>query len=178
MKPSRVLLSSVLALLACGPTPSPSGPPAYADSFETQCGDLPCGWTQASGTSGQAAYVDTALPGEHGIALRGSGVSVRGPAADAPIDATLLFDSMQALLLARCDSGGSLTVSVGIVEVDSTGTPTGRTDTLVGRGAPPSEWSTRTRITLTGGNAFLDGGFGSGEVSSARPHASASASSR
>lgn len=164
---ARVGVAGILVALACSDPAEPE-PTLYAEDFEERCDGLPCGWSQIEGDRGQARWVETFHPGEHGIRLSGSGVTVRGPGSDAA-DASLAFGTLQARLTATCDPGNRLVVRVGLVDAsDAGGSP--RTDTLEGRtpATVPTDWGAPVTLSLTAVSALGDGGFGASPFLSGR----------
>lgn len=154
---ARASLALVLGGLACGDDDAPQVPRLLYEDFEERCGDLPCDWTRLDGDESQARYVETIHPGEHGIRLSGSGVTVRGPGG-MPRTAALTFGSLQAELTAICDGDSLLVIQVGISDaLEGGGSP--RSDTLEGRVGPPTDWTAPILVTLTATSALSDGGF-------------------
>jgi len=155
---ARACVALILGALACGDDDAPPNPRLLFEDFEERCGDLPCGWTRLEGDEDQARWVETLHPGEHGIRLSGSGVTVRGPGGEARTSA-LTFGSLQAELTAVCDPDASLVLQLGITEVlEGGGSP--RSDTLEGPATDvPSDWGETTLVTLTATTALVDGGF-------------------
>ena len=154
----KTMVGAFLIALACGDDSSGRQPIVRAD-FEDRCGDVPCEWEQTSGDSSQARYIETIHPGEHGMALSGDGVSIRGPGGDVTTT-TFTFGSLEARLVARCDAGDSLSIVLGVIDETAAGGP--RPDMLQGRAVPPAAWGTGTSATLTLASPLGDGGFGGG----------------
>lgn len=154
---ARACIALIVGMLACGDDDAPGVPRLLYDDFEERCGDLPCGWTRLEGDEGQAVYVETIHPGEHGVRLSGSGVTIRGPGG-MPRTSALTFGSLQMELTAICDPDSTLDLKLAVTEVlEGGGSP--RTDTLEGRVTPPSEWTGPILATLTATSALSDGGF-------------------
>ncbi len=158
----RCVIASFLSVLACA---DPELPPQYLlyEGFETPCDDLPCGFVQTEGTSGQAVYASTSFhPGEHGLVLTGLGVTVRATRDDPARSITLTFGSLEARVVGRCDEGSFVDLTVGIAEL-ADGSATGRVDqttpAVLDLG---TDWSTASTSVLTLTTARLDGGIGSG----------------
>jgi hypothetical protein len=134
-------VSAIVAVLACG-DPEAVPPRLLLEDFEdtTDCGELPCGWEQIGGDDGQARYVETVHPGEHGILLLGAGVSVRGPGGE-PHPVVLNQGTVEARVSARCQGGSSLILQAVVTTDGEGGAPA--TDTFEGRATPPEDWSGR-----------------------------------
>lgn len=154
------LVALILVALACGDDDAPQVPRLLYEDFETRCGDLPCGWDQIAGTSGQARYATGFHAGEHGLVLEGSGVTARGPGGD-PMSALVTFGGLQARLAVRCDAGATLVLRIGVREV-ADGTVGGlRADSFEGRLlTPPTTWGAPVFVNLNAASALADGGFG------------------
>jgi hypothetical protein len=125
------------------------------DDFETRCAELPCGWTSRGGDGAQAAYRTSIHEGEHGLVLREDGVTVSGPGGGRAA-AQLMFSALNARLVARCDRGASLTVTV--IVRDAPDAQPIRLDVFEGETAPPAEWNTPTDVILSGTGTLRGGG--------------------
>jgi len=154
----RSFVALLLLSFACAPGPGAVRERLVTEEFETQCDDgLPCGWAQVTGEPGAARYVETIHPGEHGLALIGSGVNVRGPGGPTR-PAIVSVGSLQASLVARCDPGAGLTIDLAVA--DATDAGAFFVDTFEGRTTPGQTWEQRTVVNLTSTTALSDGGFG------------------
>lgn len=155
---ARILLATLFVALTCCDDRPP--PPAHLliEELENRCGELPCEWAQITGEPGQARYVETFHPGDHGIRLDGSGVSVRGPGGE-PDQVLVTFGTVQAQLTAVCDPGSDLTVRIGLTQAMDSGAATSRIDTLEGQVSPPPEWGGIVILSLTARGALADGGL-------------------
>jgi hypothetical protein len=161
---ARAAITAILVALACD-DPEVAFPFLAHEDFETPCDDgLPCGFVQTEGSPDQATFAETSFhPGEHGIVLRGSGVTVRGTGDDPGKVVTFTFGSLEARVIGRCDEGSFVDLSLGVAELVD-GEATGRVDET----APVAldigtTWSSGTSpsvVTLS--TAPLDGGIGSG----------------
>lgn len=144
---TRALVAAMLCAIACRQGTG-EDPPFYLEDFESQCDGLPCGWEQIEGDRGQSRYVETIHPGEHGVELRGEGVTIRG---EAMVEGTVSvsFSTVQALVVARCDRGDALTIRLAVVDLSS-----GAIDTMVGAVSPAEDWEETPTVSLTGTGAL------------------------
>ena len=161
---SRLALGAVLGGLACS-DPAPQVFNLVTEDFEERCDGVPCEWEQLSGTTGQVRYVETFHAGDHGLELTGEGVAARGPGG-SPMMVQVISGSLQSQLVAVCDPGATLRLSVGLIQ--TTGIDGGMPaviDTLVADFQPDSEWSDPQVQTLIATGVFTDGGLTGGFVS-------------
>jgi len=115
----------------------------YDEPFEEACDGIPCGWVQVRGEVGQARYGEVGTLGDHGLALRGAGVTVQGPGTNEETLSTVPLGGIRLVIEARCEVGSSLGVSVAIrnlsldtiseysTRLSPTGPNISRTSTLV-----------------------------------------------
>ena len=161
---ARVALAAVLGALACS-DPAPQVFNLVTQDFEESCDGVPCEWEQLSGTPGQVRWVETFHSGDHGLELTGDGVAARGPGG-SPMMVQVISGSLQGQLVAVCDPGATLRLSVGLVQ--TTGFDGGMpsvVDTLVADFQPEGEWGDPQVRTLIATGVFTDGGLGGGFVS-------------
>lgn len=162
---ARATIAAILLALACDENEPPPIRALYSETFDETCDGAPCGWERVEGEPDQAAVVSGAFEGDRAIALRGTGVTVRGPGRDTPVDAQLQFGSLQTRLRARCDAGGELRIAMVVSDETST---TGVVDVLEGTVTPAGDWANATIGTLTASTALADGGVSGGPFGGTR----------
>ncbi len=106
-------LTAALALGGCPPCGS-AGPYSVASWGFEECTDSTCGFTVESGAARRASLFH---PGEHGLDLAGS-TSVKGLISGAPANP---YGAPSASLIARCDAGTTLTISLQVSVSESSG---------------------------------------------------------
>lgn len=126
---------SALALEGCPPCGSTDAQAVGAWSFEN-CADASCGFTVESGVTRVTA---TFHPGEHGLDLA-PGTSIVAPLTVA---ASTRYGTPGVRLLARCDTGASLSI-----ELDATTTATAR-DVAPDAGTPTQDDTLRADLNTT-----------------------------
>lgn len=132
-----------LALLACAAgCDGSSVTPLWREDFEALCDGTPCGWTQVAGPAGSASWVETG-PSEHGVQLSGAGVAIARTATGDEVIGSDPVSSLQAHLVARCDTGAQLTLIVTVQNLSG-----GPVD-VSGTATFPSTWDgSRTTFSL------------------------------
>lgn len=158
---ARAAVAAVLGGIACS-DPPPQVFNLVTQDFEETCDGVPCDWEQLAGTAGQVRWVETFHAGDHGLELTGDGVGARGPGG-SPMMVQVVSGSLQGQLVAVCDSGATLRLSVGLLQTDG-GMPS-VVDTLVADFQPEEEWGDPQVRTLIATGVFTDGGLGGGFVS-------------
>lgn len=108
-----VAAAVALGVLACQPLERP----VSLETFETVCGDLPCGWTAERGT---VEWAETLHAGAHGLFVDGG--------ARATVAPTLTSPGRRVVVVGAC-YGGSLLLVDG-PEVDPADGSTGAIPTL------------------------------------------------
>lgn len=147
---ARVVLAIIVvsSAIACEPQRTER---FYHETFEGPCdgGPPPCGWERSMGP-GEATWVETLLPGEHGLRLTGD-VTVRGPGGTR----TSASDLLSMRLSVRCDDSSNA-LSAVVVLSDATGTytlPVPSPGVLVWSGELVTDWQERT-LDLIGMGTF------------------------
>lgn len=161
---ARLALGALLGGLACS-DPAPQVFNLVTEDFEERCDGAPCGWEQLSGTPGQVRYVATFHEGDHGLELSGDEVAARGPGG-SPMMVQVISGSLQGQLVAVCDPGATLRLSVGLIQTSGfDGGMPAAVDTLVADFQPATEWDDAQVRTLIATGVFTDGGLSGGFVS-------------
>jgi hypothetical protein len=126
----------------------------YDEQFERVCDGTPCGWSQSRGESGQARLGQVNELGDHGLILRGAGVSVAGPmSSGSPVLATVPLGGIRLVVEARCDNGNGLGFSVAVRDA-TTGSLTEYSTRLSARRPEIA----REAVLITSGSQGPDGG--------------------
>jgi hypothetical protein len=161
---ARLAIGALLGGLACS-DPAPQIFNLVTEDFEERCDGVPCGWERLGGTPEQVRYVETFHAGDHGLELTGDSVAARGPGG-SPMMVQVISGSLQGQLVAVCDPGATLRLSVGLIQTTGfDGGMPAAVDTLVADFQPAVEWDDPQVRTLIATGVFTDGGLSGGFVS-------------